>query len=378
MMRKLVILGSTLTGLAVARDAHAHGLEAAVLDTDRGGIAFTSRKVRPVLLPQLDEASLAAAIVRQGGQGVGLIATGDHWLARVRQNWETLRNAYERVFHPDPDAIAICLSKARFAEWCRACDLPAPRAWLVDEQPRPADLRTPLLLRPVETLHGRPNAGLPKAVQAQTEAEFEHWRLEFRNKGCRLLATESLLGQRLTQYSVPFARAGGKFVSFVARKIRPLPERLAVGTCVELAPEENVEAIGRRAAEQLDYYGIGEAEILHAHDTGRNYLIEINARPWLQYPLAPASGHDFLGLLLDPATARTEGMRKQGYTWVDFSSDLYTSFARDHGVVRTGGQSVAAYLKSLLRANVFARFDIRDPAPALQNMRPAWLRGSHP
>jgi predicted ATP-grasp superfamily ATP-dependent carboligase len=377
MIHKLVILGSTLTGLAVARDAHAHGLDAYVIDTDRNGIAFTSRKVRPIVVAPADETSLLGAIAAQGGHGVGLIATGDHWLARIRLGWGTLQSAFERVFHPGPEAISTCLSKASFAAWCRNNELPAPTAWLVDEEPRPADLRAPLLLRPVETLHARPDAGLPKAVQAQTDAEFEWWRKEFRAKGCRLLATESLLGQRLTQYSVPFARAGGQMLSFVARKIRPLPERLAVGTCVELAPEANVEDLGRRAAERLDYYGVGEAEILHSHDSGRNYLIEVNARPWLQYPLAPASGHDFLGLLLDPSTVRMQGMRKRGYTWVDFSSDLYTSFAREHGVVRTGAQTVATYLGSLLRANVFARFDLGDPAPALQNIRPAWLRGGH-
>ena len=59
-----------------------------------------------------------------------------------------------------------------------------------------------------------------------------------------------------------------------------------------------VEQLARNAIERLDYFGIGEAEILRDKQTGEDYLIEINARPWLQYALAPASNHDFLGLVL--------------------------------------------------------------------------------
>lgn len=375
MIRKLVILGSSLTALAVARDASAHGLSAVVLDGDPAGLAFRSRHATPVLLAPGDDA--LAAVFAQGGAGVAVVATADHWLARLLPVWSRLEQTFEQVFHPRPEAVATCLSKARFALWCRQHALDAPLAWLVGDEPRPAELRVPVLLRPVETLHARPDVGLPKAVQARTEEELASWLREFDAKRVRVLATESLLDQRLTQYSVPFARAGKEMMSFVARKIRPLPERCAVGTCVELAPCEPVEALGRRAAEQLDYVGIGEAEVLHSHDTGRNYLIEINVRPWLQYPLAPRSGHDFLGLMLGRRVAGGPPVRKEGLVWVDLRSDLYTSFSREHGAVRTGGQGIGEYLRSMLRANVFARFALDDPVPAfdaLHRMRPRVAR----
>jgi predicted ATP-grasp superfamily ATP-dependent carboligase len=133
-------------------------------------------------------------------------------------------------------------------------------------------------------------------------------------------------------------------------------------------PDAAIEALGRRAIEMLDYYGIGEVEILRAHGRGRDYLIEINARPWLQYELAPASGHDFLGLLLDPEAPASQPIRNVGHTWIDFSADLYASFSREEGAVRAHGMSLAGYLASLARANVFARFAWNDPMPALDHL----------
>lgn len=153
-------------------------------------------------------------------------------------------------------------------------------------------------------------------------------------------------------------------VSFVARKLRPAPERCAVGSYVELAPADPIEAIARRAAEELDYFGIGEAEVLHAHDSGRSYLIEINARPWLQYALAPKSGYDFLGLITGRPQPGAVPV-KTGRRWIDLHSDLFAAFSKSEGAVRRGELRLIPYLKSLLKANVFARFDWRDPAPAL-------------
>jgi len=98
--------------------------------------------------------------------------------------------------------------------------------------------------------------------------------------------------------------------------------------------------------------------------TGSLFLIEINARPWLQYALAPASGYDFLGTLV----GRKRLMRRMqdGRRWINLESDLYVAFSSSIGAVRHGEVGLGAYLKSVLRANVYARFDLRDPMPAFR------------
>lgn len=362
MRARLVILGSTLTALALARDAHAHHLEPVVLDT-QDGIAFCSRWVTAHLLAL--DSNDGAILSRLSGLADGscLIATGDPWVRFVMRNRTALDSAFRAVLHPANGVLHVCLDKAQFSKWCAANRLQAPRAWVAAEQTRPENLAPPFLIRPAETLHGAPNHGLPKAVEVTDDQELASWLARFAAAGCRALVSESLLGQRLTQYSVPFARANGELLSFVARKVRPDPGQCSVGTCVELAPHPDAEALGRRAAEALDYFGIGEAEVLYSEATGQSYLIEVNCRPWLQYPLAPASGHDFLGMLVDQRV-RHRPQVKSGVRWVDLPSDLFGAFSSSVGVVRNGQLGVGAYVASLLKVNVFARLDVRDPRPA--------------
>jgi predicted ATP-grasp superfamily ATP-dependent carboligase len=163
---------------------------------------------------------------------------------------------------------------------------------------------------------------------------------------------------------VPFGRSADYLDVFVARKVRPAPKHCSVGSYVELAPQSEVESLARRAATALDYFGIGEVEILREDETGRLFLIEINARPWLQYALAPASGHDFLGALI----GKPRSMRRvtEGRRWIDLESDVYGAFSSSVGAVRLGELGLGSYLLSLLRANVYARLDFRDLMPALR------------
>jgi hypothetical protein len=59
---------------------------------------------------------------------------------------------------------------------------------------------------------------------------------------------------------------------------------------------------------------------------------------------------------------------KDGRRWINFESDLFVAFSSSMGAVRRGELGLGSYLKSLLRANVYARFDVRDPLPALRRL----------
>jgi predicted ATP-grasp superfamily ATP-dependent carboligase len=153
-------------------------------------------------------------------------------------------------------------------------------------------------------------------------------------------------------------------MTFVAIKRRPSPEVCGVGSYVELSPDAAVETLARRALDALDFRGIAEVEILRDEDSGRDYLIEINARPWVQYALGPASGHDLLSFMFfpdrhDPRRAATSGRR-----WLDLSADAYYCFSRTVGLVRDGRIPFRTYLSSVLRANTLPIFRSRSPPRA--------------
>lgn len=362
----LVILGASITALAVARDAYKHQLCPVVIDSDDGP-ALHSRWVTPVHVKDTSSAATLDRVLSFSSPDAALIATADHWICFLMANRAKLDAAFQRVLHPDNATLDVCLDKAAFAQWCAASALPCPVTWSPGRQPRPASITFPLLVRPARTVHSR-RLDLPKAVQARNESELTDWLQRFEAKGIVPLVSESLLGRALDQYSAPFARHNGRTLLFTARKVRPPAQLCQTGTCVEMCIDESIERLARAAIERLDYSGIGEVEILRDRQTGRDYLVEINARPWLQYALAPASKHDFLGLALGLPVA-TANVVRTGKTWINLHDDLFIAFSRSVGEVRHRRLGLLSYLQSLARGNVYAVFDPRDLRPFLSSLR---------
>jgi len=368
MQRSLIVLGNALTALAVVRDASRRGM-APILADKAWGIACHTRRARLEMLdPDEGEARHLARLVELGSSGTNyLIATGDAWVRFIVRHRAALDGAYARVLHADNAVLETCLNKTAFARWCREHDVPAPLAWFPGEEQRPVQLRLPLFLRPAVTLHDRPATGIPKAAQVHSEAELEAWLKRYAEAGVEPLVTESLLGQPLIQYSVAVSRTAAQTISFVAEKVRPGPEACSIGTYVRLSPAPVIERSVLSAMEKLDYFGIAEVEVLFAPESGRHVLIEINARPWLQYALAPASGHDLLGVLIGQETH--ERARKSGLAWLNFHDDLYACWSRSVGMLRYGQLSMIDYLRSVASATVHPVFSAADPRPYVRSLR---------
>jgi len=368
MAPRLIVLGNTLTALAICRDARKRGFDPILVDRS-WGIAFNTHTASPVLLDatRSDAQTCNDICALSQSSPTYLIATGDVWVRFIIAFRQHLDAAFTRVLHASNDALATCLNKARFARWCRQTAIPAPRAWFPGEEARPEELRMPLFVRPADTLHDRPNTGIPKAAEVRTEQELEELLGRYARASVVPLVTESLLGEPLVQYSVAVARNGAQSLSFVAVKLRPGPTACSVGTYVELSPNAEIEASVLSALAKLDYFGIAEVEVLYAPRTGRYVLIEVNARPWLQYSLAAASGHDFLGVLV--GQSRPEARRLSGLGWLNWHDDLYVAWSRSVGMVRGGELGLGEYLASLWRARAYALFDRHDLAPWWRRLR---------
>lgn len=366
----LAVLGSSLTGLAVARDAHALGFKAFVVDRRRG-VANASRLAESRLLPDADDETLCLMLedIARTSAPCWLVASGDVWVRFIMAHRARLEAAFARILHPDNAALAVCLGKAEFAAFCERHDLSVPPR--VDAQAirdGAPDVRYPLLLRPVASNHAA-GAAVPKAVEAANRDEALRWLGVYADAGVAALVTASLLARPITQYSVGAARNGDALMTYVAVKRRPLPRVCAVGSFVALSPQPEVEALARRALEALDYQGIAEVEILRDDASGECFLIEINARPWVQYPLGPASGHPLLGYLIDPGSFDAARAATTGKSWLNLTQDLFFCLSRSVGHVRRGEIGWEDWLASLVGARSFAYFDWRDPKPAWVALR---------
>ena len=365
---KLLILGNGITALAMVRSAYKHMIRP-ILFSRKAGIAFKSSLAEKILFPlEDDEKILHRMKMIKNKQDCYVIAAEDDWIRFIMKKREWFDLNFKKVLHAHNKALKICLDKDEFAAWCKMKDLVSPICYDVTNPQQKKKIKFPVIMRPVNSSIGQ-YLRLPKAVQIHDMGELDYWINNFQDVNVDFLITESLLGQRLKKFSVAIARHDNKILSYVAEQLRPNPEKCATGTYVKLTLNPKVEALARKTAELLDYYGIGELEILYSADTNKSYLIEFNARPWLQYSLAEATNHCMLKFLINSKSYQSNSEIKTGLGWINFTGDLFTCFSRSKGCVRAGCIDLSDYVKSLSVKNSGAVFDWKDPFPALFSMR---------
>jgi len=362
--KRLVILGANLTALAVVRSAARLGIEPYVVDIAHGP-AFESRLARKLIRLHEERSMLipSIAVLGKSTENSWLVSTADAWTIELVSHRRVLDANFRRVLHPQNDALSICLSKERFAQWCVTNCVPAPRQYAVDPSTyHLEEVAFPAMVRPALTRHGDKATGVPKAREVNSQEELNLCFELFRAAKLTPLVTESLLGRNLTQISVGVAIDRGNVMSLSARKLRPNPEACRVGTLVETIDDPASEKLALDTLRKLQYEGIAEVEILKDLQTGSMYVIEINARPWLQFALGRASKRDFLefivaGGCVDAPTIPTSRR------WLDFPGDAWTCFNGTDGMVRFGKLSIAEYVTSLIQTDVYARWSANDPWP---------------
>jgi predicted ATP-grasp superfamily ATP-dependent carboligase len=366
--RQLIVLGSDVTALAVVRSASRLGMSPVVVDTQRG-IATTSRLARMEVHADAQPAELIPLIRTLAGRSSSaLLATSDVWLRTLVERRAEFASTGAHILHPQNASLKVCLDKRRFAAWCKANRLPTPRVYEVraDAEEACRDIAFPVLVRPASTLHDKFVRGAPKAVEARCPEELNRCLDGFRRAGAVPVIAESLLGRKLQQFSVGLARTGGgKTATVVTRKLRPPADLCGVGSLVETSDQPEVERLAERVATALDYVGIAEVEVLRDDASGELFLIEVNARPWLQFAVAAAMQRDLLAFLLQERALSGNGSERKtprSAVWIDFHNDLRLCFGAN-GLIRTGRLSVSGYVRSVARANVFARWSVRDPRP---------------
>ena len=375
---RLVVLGGSATGLAVARSSHAQGLETIVADTHRS-LASSSRCATFHELPS-DSSDLA---VRQllslaEGQPTAIIADSDAWL-RVLQGWREELDTVFEVLHAPPSSVATCLDKLKFNLWCRQHGIPSPTPYLYDEEGE-SEVSFPVIVRPRLTCHHRAY-DVPKAIECRTPSELRGAIERCRNASVDPDVCESLLRPETRCFSVGLARnSRGEILSMTAERVRPLPEQCAAGTYVRLSPHPDVQELAETVAEKLGLYGIAEIEVL-ANQSGPGgseelSVVEVNARPWLQYPLADRSGHAMLPFLLDRPVRRPRARRTEGVSWIDISADRYICFSRQRGLVWQGHMTGMAWFRAACSAEAHPVWNWTDPGPLVHSLWSKWFRRS--
>lgn len=360
---RAVILGTSLTALAVARNAHGLELDPLLIDDEEGVAAATSRADVKLFPGSDDDRIIRALAARAQETPCCLIATSDKWLRFIARNRAALDQDFARVLHPRNDVLETCLDKRAFASFCERHDFPAPRVFDL-QQARTRQLPFPVLVRPSQSGFV-PRSVVEKATQVDSWRALDDLVRRYARAGVVPFATESLLDRHLEQWSVGLARRDGRIIGITAKKLRPAPAACSVGTFVTLVWDEPAFALASSVVTALDLEGFAEVEILRDVDRGTMFVIEVNPRPWVQFSLAPASGHDLLGFLLDPDSHNPRAVQRDSKIWVDLTHDAFSVFARSS----VTDVDTLDWLRSLATANTYAVFSAADLGPSGKGLR---------
>lgn len=368
----VVLLG----GLDLVRPLGTAGIPVIVATPGALDPALDSRYCRgQVRLPPLEQRdALIGTLLGVGlrlhsvlGCRVPLFYGTDDHLSLIGDAREALERFYLLLLNP-PEVSRALLCKERFQALARERALPVPRALAWDELDGAAGA---VLVKPRAKTGWESSAvrrrllgdGAKARIFASGRAVLAH-PLAMR---CReaLSFQEYVAGDDRQLWSFHgFAAEDGALLGwFVGRKLRTFPPLTGMSSCLELARDDEVAALGREIAARVRLRGVFKMDFKRCAASGRLYLLEINARFNLWHHLGAANGVNLPRIAYDYLV---HGARPRPHPhgtrriWVCPRLDwrAYRAYAA------RGELTFGAWLASLARAPlVYDTFSWTDPLP---------------
>ena len=364
------------TDLDLLRALGMAGIPAIVGSSEVNDPAFASRycRGRCVLPSRYQADAVAAAIVDAGdrlsrslGRRVPLMYGQDDWLELIYAHREALQKNFLLLLN-DPEIAIGLLTKDRFEALATRRDLPVPRSLPWEAIPQ---IQGPVLAKPRSrsyffdsVVYAQLFAGASKAIIFESGlAAASHALVQrFRDE---LTFQEYVRGddRQLWSFHGFSDEAGTVLASYVGRKLRTLPPLTGQSAFIELIHDDALSKHGRRIAEQLPLKGIFKMDFKTDAETGKHFLLEVNARFNLWNHLGAANGINLLQIAYDylvsgkrpaPLSYRTNAR------WICLPHDF-----RSYRILSARGElSFAEWLSSILRTRtIHKHFSWRDPVP---------------
>ena len=376
----VVLLG----GLNVTRALGVAGIPVIVATSDAASPAFASRFCSAgMLLPPLERLDLVAEkLVRLGerlrgalGRQVPLFYGNDDYLNLVLQYRGRLAQHF-RFIANDPDVSAALIEKERFDAFARSRGLPAPRVLHWDEL---AAASGPVLVKPrvkiawektqifLRLLGG---AGKARVFGSGREALADPLVRSLREE---LLFQEYVPGDDRNLWSFHgYADEHSNVLAwFTGRKIRTYPSLTGESSYLELAPHDQLAALGHRIVARAPLKGPFKIDFKYDARNASWQMLEVNARFNLWHYLGAHNGVNLTLVayehLLDGKRGPSPARFGTTYRWVNMRLD----FKAYRELSARGELGFWRWAASLLAARkVHAVFAWTDPMPLIVE----WLR----
>lgn len=360
------------------------GIPAVVATSNPDEPALASRYcVARCLIPRLDSgdpaaealANLGSRLANQYGRRIPLMFGSDDALELIQAHRERLERYYLLLLN-DPDVGGALIAKDRFQAFAANRRLPVPRSlsWSGKGAGSVRAAPGPVVAKPSEKTDWHASAlcqelfdGDGKALVFANGAEAAaHAGLAAHHRD--LTFQEYVPGGHAELWSYHgFADANGEVLaSFTGRKVRTFPAVTGESAFIEIAHDSTLDAAGREVVRACPLKGFFKMDFKRHPETGRWYLLEINARCNLWQYLGAVNGVNLMRVaydyLLEGVRPTTPAVASTRYRWLAFEYD-YRAFREMSG---RGEITLGQWLGSILRSrNVFNLFSLSDPVPWL-------------
>ncbi|NIO21270.1 MAG: hypothetical protein GTN53_33685 [Candidatus Aminicenantes bacterium] len=366
-----VVLGMFDTGLGVGRSLGRNGIKVFGFDMVKN-IGFYSKFINAELCPDplKEEDEFIDFLVdfsrKQKNKPV-LLITADYFLNAISRNRNLLKEHF--LFNIAAHNIIETVSD-KFKQTQMAADA----GILVPKTYFPENLK--------EACRVAENISYPAFIKGQN---VNQWRVKLCTKGFVVKSKEEFIGhyekifsnevKAIAQEVIPgpdtnhfkvcsyISKEGEILLNFTLQKIRQIPVRFGVGSCVKSIHFPELLDTGIRFFKHINYTGVGSAEFKVNERDGKLYLIELNQRYWQQNSLSEKCGmnfplYDYLhvtGQNPAPSSHFFENIK-----WVSINID-WSSY-REYG--KKGELSFPEWIRSLNGQKVFSDFARDDLKPA--------------
>jgi len=331
---------------------------------------------RCALPPIAQREAVVERLVRAGEILTGGLCTrvplfyGDDDQLGLVQDFRDALAPYFAFLLPDPAVSCALHSKGLFQSLAEQRGLPVPRRL---EWEQLADFDAPVLVKPKlktawdsSAVHSRMFGGAGKArvFPDGSTALREPLMAAMRDE---LAVQEYIPGDDRTLWSFHgFADEHGELLAwFIGRKIRTYPPLTGDSSYLELAHDATLATLGCELVRRIGLRGVFKMDFKRHPESGRFYLLEVNARFNLWHYLGAKGGVNLAQVAYDYVTRgeRPAPLQPPGrYRWLAPRLD-YLAY---RSLAARGELSAARWLASLASARkVYDLFAWTDPMPFL-------------
>jgi len=375
----VVLLGiDRLLGLQLARILWRRGLPTVGVAVDPGSPYCRTRaaqRIVPLHELERDPGGLLRSVERSFGARPVVIPCLDELVFWLNEHRDAVARDADFLL-PGAEALELLADKGRFYRHLIERDLPLPPTRFVGSRDGLEDAarsaRFPVVIKPPRrTPEWMRATGGFKVLRADSPADLRQLATPLLGVVPELVLQAWIEGgdDCMVSLFVCLDRQSRPVTTpLVARKLRQWPPDIGVGCLAQEEQHDELVATGLELLQGLGYVGTGSLQLKREAPTGKLFLIEMNTRFALNFPLCEACGieatlcHVALAAGLPLPEARS--ITRPGSKWIAWKRDLASAYAH----WRRGDLTARAWLESLRGPKRSADLQLRDPMPFLADL----------